>query len=251
MNERDVVRGYRAANEVLDEAPREGTRASILATAARAVEAKPRAVDRMRHWRFPLAAAATVLLSTIAVLVATRTEQEAAKLAAAPPEATAQPSADIYAPEPPAAAPAAPPPAPAQPAPSAQTPQAQPPQAAPRAADAANRLEAPAEKFEAPAVAAAPAPPRAATDAVASSEARAERSATNGESAGPGAARERAPATAATAEPAPAQWIERIVALRAAGRDDEADRELKRFRERHPDFKLPPAALRKQAAEGK
>lgn len=247
MNERDVVRGYHAANEVLDERPRADARAAVLAAAARAVEAKPRAVDRMRHWRFPLAAAATVLISTIAVLVATRTEQEAAKLAAAPPETGAQPSADIYAPEPPAAGPAAPPPAPA---PSAHTPKAQPPQAAPRAAAPANRLEAPAEKFEAPAVAAAPAPPRAAADAVASSEARAERSATNGEAAGLRAARERAPA-ATTTELAPAQWIERIVALRAAGRDDEADQELKRFRERHPDFKLPPAALRKQAAEGK
>lgn len=48
----------------------------------------------MRRWRSPLAA----------VLVATRTEQEAAKLAAAPPETGAQPSADIYAPEPAAAA---------------------------------------------------------------------------------------------------------------------------------------------------
>ncbi|GMV57900.1 MAG: hypothetical protein AMXMBFR72_10130 [Betaproteobacteria bacterium] len=247
MNERDVLRGYRAANEALDEAPREGTRAAILAAAARAVEAKPRAVDRMRHWRFPLAAAATVLISTVAVIVATRTEQEAAKLAAVPPETGAQPSADIYAPEPPAAAPAAPPPAPG---PGAETPQAAPAQAAPRPAAPAKRLEAPAEKFEAPAVAAAPAAPRAAADAVASSEGRAERGATNGESAGLRAARERAPAATAT-ELAPAQWIERIVALRAAGRDEEADRELKRFRERYPDFKLPPAALRKQAAEGK
>jgi hypothetical protein len=53
------------------------------------------------------------------------------------------------------------------------------------------------------------------------------------------------------AELAPAQWIERIVKLREAGRDDEADRELTRLRERYPDFKVPPAALRKSAAEGK
>jgi type IV secretory pathway VirB10-like protein len=245
MNEREVLRGYRAANEALDEAPRAETRAAVLAAAARVVEAKPRAVDRMRHWRFPLAAAATVLISTIAVLVATRTEQEAAKIAAAPPETSAQASADIYAPEPPAAAPAAPPPAPAQPAPSAETPQAAPP-----APQAARRAAPPAEKLEAPAVAAAPAAPPAAADAVASSEARAERSAADSESAGLRAARERARA-AAPAELAPAQWIERIVALREAGRDDEADRELKRFRERYPDFKLPPAALRKAAAEGK
>ncbi len=239
MNEHDVVRGYRAANEVLDERPRAATRSAVLAAAARAVEAKPRAVDRMRHWRFPLAAAAAVLISTIAVLMATRTEQEAAKLAAAPP------SADIYAPEPPAAAPTAAVPAPARPAPSAQTPQAQPPQAAPRTEAAPNRRQAPAEKIEAPAVAAAPAPPRVAADAVASSEARAEPSAAGGAATSPRAAREHAPAAATTAELAPAQWIERIVALRAAGRDDEADRELKRLRKRHPDIRLPPAALRK------
>ncbi|MFN3566840.1 MAG: hypothetical protein ACK4V1_12755, partial [Burkholderiaceae bacterium] len=47
MNERDALRGYRAANEVLDEAPRDDTRATILAAAARAVEAKPRAGDRI------------------------------------------------------------------------------------------------------------------------------------------------------------------------------------------------------------
>lgn len=247
MNERDVLRGYRAANEALDEAPRKTTRATLLAAAARAVEAKPRAVDRMRRWRLPLAAAATVLVSTIAVFVATRTEREAAKLAAAPPETGAQPSADIYAPEPAAAAPAAEPSARSaeRPAPRAQTPQAAPPapQAAPPAA-------APTERFEAPAVAAAPSPPHVAADAVTSSEARDERSAANGGSADLRAVRERAPA-ATTTDLAPAQWIERIVALRAAGRDDEADRELKRFRERYPDFKLPPPALRKAPVEGK
>lgn len=202
-----------------------------------AVEAKPRAVGRMRRWRFPLAAAATVLISAIAVLVATRTEQEAAKLAAAPPETGAQPPADIYAPQPAAAAPADAPPARSteRPAPRAQTAQAAPPapQAAPPAA-------APAERFEAPAVAAAP----AAADAGATGEARAEPGAANGGIAGLRAARERTPATTTT-ELAPAQWIERIVALRAGGRDDEADRELKRFRERHPDFKLLPPALRR------
>lgn len=229
MNEPDAVRGYRAANEVLDEAPREQTRATILAAAGRAVEARPRAVDRVRRWRFPLAAAATVLIGAIAVLVATRTEREADQLATAPAEAAAQPSADIYAPEPPATAPEAM--RSHSPSPLAERPQ----------------LAPPVQKSEAPAVAAAP----AAGDAVASAEARSERRAAAGESVGTRAARESAPTASAANEPEPAQWVERIVALRAAGRDDEADRELKRFRERHPDFKLPAAALRKQAPESR
>jgi len=38
-------------------------------------------------------------------------------------------------------------------------------------------------------------------------------------------------------------WLERIVKLRSEGREAEADAELKRFRERYPDVKVPPAAL--------
>lgn len=45
----------------------------------------------------------------------------------------------------------------------------------------------------------------------------------------------------------PARWMERVIAFRDAGRDDDADRELKRLRERYPDFKVPPAALRHAA----
>jgi hypothetical protein len=43
----------------------------------------------------------------------------------------------------------------------------------------------------------------------------------------------------------PQRWLQRIVALRAAGRDDEADEELKRLRTRHPDVEVPAAALRR------
>jgi hypothetical protein len=58
--------------------------------------------------------------------------------------------------------------------------------------------------------------------------------------------REAAPAAQALpdAEPASAQqWLERIVRLRHAGRHDEADAELKRFRERYPEVQVPAAAL--------
>jgi hypothetical protein len=38
-------------------------------------------------------------------------------------------------------------------------------------------------------------------------------------------------------------WLDRIVKLRGEGRHAEADAELKRFRERYPDVRVPPAAL--------
>jgi hypothetical protein len=41
----------------------------------------------------------------------------------------------------------------------------------------------------------------------------------------------------------PARWMERIIALRDAGRDEDADRELARLRARYPDMKVPPNAL--------
>jgi hypothetical protein len=38
-------------------------------------------------------------------------------------------------------------------------------------------------------------------------------------------------------------WLEKIIKLRKAGRHDEADAELKRFRERHPQIQVPAEAL--------
>lgn len=37
----------------------------------------------------------------------------------------------------------------------------------------------------------------------------------------------------------PADWIERIRALRRAGKSEDADRELRAFQARHPDYELP------------
>ena len=57
---------------------------------------------------------------------------------------------------------------------------------------------------------------------------------------------ERSAALAGDAvEADPARWAERIIALRDAGRDEDADRELAKLRERYPDFKVPPNALRR------
>ncbi len=58
-----------------------------------------------------------------------------------------------------------------------------------------------------------------------------------------GAREERARAAVPTPLPLDA-WIERIVALRKAGRDDEADAELKALRAAYPAAELPPAVQR-------
>jgi len=73
------ARRYREASAALDERPSAATRATILAAAARQVEARPLSADAprvVRRPRWPLAAAAAVLLSTLAVMMADRTGQE-------------------------------------------------------------------------------------------------------------------------------------------------------------------------------
>jgi hypothetical protein len=44
-------------------------------------------------------------------------------------------------------------------------------------------------------------------------------------------------------EQRPEEWLQKIVRLRTSGRHDEAEAELKRFRERYPQWPVPPAAL--------
>jgi len=112
------VRGYRAATDTLDERPSAATRAAILAAAARQVQAAPRdarepiAAPRVTpRKRWPYAAAAAVLLSSLAVMMATRTEREMPTFTA-PTERVAEnaaPAKPVPSPEPPLSA--APPPA--------------------------------------------------------------------------------------------------------------------------------------------
>jgi hypothetical protein len=92
------ARAYRAAAAQLNETPSPAVRATVLAAAARAVQARPtgvRADGSMpplrgnSRYRLPLAAAASVLVGTIAVLLAQRTEEQqpaADRVAAAVPE---------------------------------------------------------------------------------------------------------------------------------------------------------------------
>ena len=76
--DQDLIRRYREANAALEERPSASARASILAAAAREVRAQPVNAARVYRGRtrWPLAAAATVMLSTFAVMLAIRTNEE-------------------------------------------------------------------------------------------------------------------------------------------------------------------------------
>jgi hypothetical protein len=299
---RDVARAYRAANDALDERAELATRNAILAAAARAVDAKPAAAGSqpMRRWRFPLAAAATMLISTVAVILAQRTGQElpttviaenlppvAAPHSGAEASMTVKPQvapADVAVP-----APAATPkrkdsatgargaavsgaahvpgrstvagedrsgPATAAPGATADTAAAERDSLRSRVAQEARvAAAAPQESSpSAPAGKLATAPP--------TSNAGFGQSAAPSSSAAPmGDARPRVlepRVTAGAVQPAPAtptslakttetpeRWLARIIELRHAARDDEADAELRKLRELHPDLAIPPAALRR------
>lgn len=288
------VRGYRAATDALDERPSAATRAAILAAAARQVQAAPRdarepiAAPRVTpRKRWPYAAAAAVLLSSLAVMMATRTEREMPTFTA-PVEHTAEsaaPSKPVPSSEP--ASPAAAPPASQEiasapatvtasaekqakadssragaAAPSSEAKVALPAEA-PRAKEEVAVLRDMPAPATAPAPAAAPPLPaqlakRQAAPASEATERRrnesadmasAERSTLQQAPAAPPAAglgaatgSVRAEADASTAPPA-SEWMERIIKLRRAGRHDEADFELKRFRESYPQVTVPAEAL--------
>jgi hypothetical protein len=276
------VQGYRAAADALDERPSAATRQAILVAAARHAESQPRdardpVAPAKPRQRWPYAAAAAVLLSTLAVMMATRTEREMPTFTAPTTEAGR------------AGAPASEPVTPAKPNAAARTNAEETSQRTTSVAKRALR-----ESRQQPAPPAAPAPPAVATGEAKQTElsapaeafrakeetaarrapspedrARAEapRPAADGALAPPakpqtvplnasaehgrdeGAADSRsvpqtaAPATPASeSDPSASQWLERIVKLRRAGRHEEAEAELERFRERFPQVKIPPEA---------
>lgn len=298
------VRGYRAATDALDERPSATTRAAILAAAARQVQAGPRdarepiAAPRITpRKRWPYAAAAAVLLSSLAVMMATRTEREMPTFTA-PLERTAEnaaPSKPVPSSESPS--PAAAPPASQEiaSAPATVTARAEKrakadssragavpsgeakgalPAEAPRAKEEVAVLRDVPTPATAPAPATAPPPPASADAAPAAMPAQlakrqaapaseaperrrnesadmasAERSTQHQAPAAPPAAglgavtgtvRTDADASKATSA---GEWLERIIKLRRAGRHDEADVELKRFRESYPQVTVPAEAL--------
>jgi len=263
-NDRRVLQAYRAASEALDEAPAQDPRAAILAAAARATGARPQPVGRTRRWPMPLAAAASVLVGAIAVLLATQVEQQAPGenaevVPAAPPAAATAADTAVRAATAPATSAetsaASATPTAAAPAPSRRDREVM--ATAPIPAEAPSRDAAAGERAAPAPVAAdsaAPAPsaPAPATSAAITPENAQQR--TQKDAAAPAAARlagraqgeSRAEIAAVPAAPwraTPEAWVERIVKLRAEGRHDEADAELAALRARHPDLRLPAAAL--------
>jgi hypothetical protein len=309
-----VQRDYRAANEALDERPSAATRASILAAAARRVQAGPRdaaapmATPKPGMRRWPMAAAAAVMLSTLAVMMAVRTEHEmptftpptgsdeSRAAATRVPTAPAVESGSVSgksatdtavetgqrAPslsKERAATPAAVAPASAPPTSSSAAMREVEPQLAdskvtaplgePRAKEEVARLRAPAAPPPEPSVAApreakraAPSPSAGSDVAVAEPaapgvdhERRRDGAAANVARAparqapaaagalGAAAEKPRAEGDAAANELRAEDWLEKIIKLRQTDRHEEADAELKRFRERYPQVQVPTAAL--------
>jgi len=302
----ELLRRYREASGALDERPAASARATILAAAAREIGARP--VDAGKpaprpRLRWPWAAAAAVMLPTLAVLLATRTEQEQPSFT--PPAEPAREAASVpAAPQPITQAESVVPPIaagkPATPAAESRRSAAAdskagaalaPPAASPAPLRKENRQLAAAEessvareKTEGTAKAEAdvadarrrmPMAPPAASQPPASAAATSEAAAgTVGGLQAPGAeqqgrigerspsrpdqafkpqamtAKQRAEAADASneskldaVEQRPEDWLKKIIGLRVDGRHDEAEAELKRFRERYPQWQVPPAAL--------
>ena len=243
MSDRDdalELQRLRAAEAALDQRPSPRVRHAVLRAAADACKqraggpapsVKPRLALR---WGWSLPVAASVLIGAIALGLISEIERAPAPLEperaapAASREPAAQARSEAQSPAP--LAPAAPAPAALSQAPAAP--------ATHQAGDAIERRRA------APRLTAAPSA-KATTQASESSAARSAAAAAPQAAAGAAGA---GPANAAVslklAQETPQQWIDRIVAMRRQGRQDEADRELERLRKRFPDVVVPPAALR-------
>lgn len=233
----ELSRRYR---ELAREEPPRSLDEKILAASRRAVECRPAplvAPTGRRRWYFPVAAAAVIVLA-VAVVVhmdRERPDNEFASssgtvLQAPPPPPAEQRRAEAAKPE----------------APRAEEPKAM---AAPRADEAARgqRREsqpvagAPSRRESGGPVAQAPAAPAAGEEQndVAASRAPAAEPRRDREIDAPARSQvQRAPATASLAAQTPEQWLQGIADLRRQGRDEEADRELARFRKRYPDYRL-------------
>ena len=223
--ERDpqISQRYRALGA--EEPPPELDRA-ILGAARRATS---------RRWWYPSLAAAAVLVFAVAIVVQIeRQPPDQVPMSAPSTTVSAPPALDKVAPqereEPPARR---------------ATPQFAP--------------EPPPRTEQAPAAAPAPAPAPAPSANVAApaagAAAEAERQRADETRAAPQlqrsmAAPRSAASTAARDEEPPERWLERIARLRELGQDEEADKQLARFRERYPDYRIPEAMakrLEKQA----
>jgi len=223
------------------ETPPAALDAAILATARRAVRAKPRAAGPFaRRWTVPFSLAAVVVLSVTLVTLSQR-ERSVERMDSAPGGVSRAVTgkAEAEAPRPAAPEVTAVEQAPADIAP-AIAPMATPVDNRP-AAKAAKKIRlksgvARAEKRRLAVPLSLPAPSEGAT-------ARAQRARPASTAVGAGRESDSAVSEAPAAiqpEGAPKAWLDRIRALLAQGRRKEARAELARFRRRFPDYRLPP-----------
>ncbi len=288
-----VERVYRQAAEELAERPDPQVRAAVLAAAARAVDAKPR--DAAHHVsshpfaarRWPLSAAALLVVSIMTGLVVTHGWGERPDLVGANQDRREETHARSQAP------PQAPDQAPAPSTADTRSPGAigpvgaeadkgqsarretesrpsiprrrEPGAAAPGVNDSVTR-DTPAkalpdlageissgptrQKAETPYSNAMPAPADPAAPAAFTQRPLSRSTDAGTEAREKTDARSRAESRA---EPrvnsriesdSPAAWVGRIVKLREAGSDDEADREIARLKQRYPNFAIPREAMR-------
>ncbi|HET7364313.1 MAG TPA: hypothetical protein VFJ70_12170 [Burkholderiales bacterium] len=218
-DERDpqISQRYRALGG--EEPPPELDRA-ILAAARRAT-------TRRNRW-YPSLAAAAVLVFAVAIVVQVeRQPPDQAPMSEPSPPAVAAPAQDKVAPQE-RKAPAA---APAKPAAGRRAEQA--PQFAPEPAPAPP--PAPSANVAAPAAGVGAEGERKRADETRAAP-QLQRSMGAQRSAASAALRDEVP---------PDEWLTRIARLRELGRDEEADKELARFRERYPDYRIPEVMAKK------
>lgn len=236
--DKDVSRRYR---ELGREEPPPALDARIRAEARSALETHAAPLvppTGRRRWYFPVAAAAVIMLA-VAVTSQVEREQPAEPVAAAPEvkkEAASEATQKVEEAKPQRQAPKVneslakrtePQPFAGQP-----KDQAAPPPAAGESGTGAERARDEFSRYnrdrqERPAAS----PPAPAAQAETRSKMRAD--AASGAVAG-----------AAVTFQTPEAWLAHIQALRQAGSEDEADRQLEAFRKRYPDYKIPPDVLK-------
>ena len=200
----------------------------------RAILGAARRATRRHRWYSSLAAAAVLIFAVAIVVQIERQPPDQASMSepSTPPGAApAQDKVATQAAEAPPAKPAARRPAPQfapEPPPRAETTPAAPAPAAP--------TSAPDSNIAAPAAGVAAETERKRTDETRAAPALQRR---------PMAASRSAGNLQADVSETPDQWLARIARMRELGRDEEADKELARFRERYPEYRIPEALAKK------
>jgi hypothetical protein len=243
-DDKDVSRRYR---ELGREEPPPALDARLRAAARSALETRAAplvAPTGRRRWYFPVAAAAVIVL---AVAVTTQVEREQPSEPVEPQEGKKE------------AAPEA----------KQKVEEAKPLRQAPKVQESLAKRTEPRPFAEQPKDQVAPSPPAAGERESGSERSRDEFSRNNRDRQERPAAAPPAPAAQAETRSAearskmradtasgavagaavtfqtPEAWLAHIQALRQAGSDDEADRQLEAFRKRYPEYKIPPETLDK------